>query len=65
MAEPKRQRRLRCQIHYQPDRHVPQKMSQVYRWLVPQEEPPTAGQPSELTTKHYEKDRSHLRSSIL
>lgn len=65
MAEPKRQRSLRCQIHYLPDRQVPQKMSQAYRWLVPPEEPGTGGQPSELTTTHYEKDRRHLRSSIL
>lgn len=65
MAEPKRQQSLRCQIHYLPDRHVPQKMSQVYRWLVPEEEPGTAQQPNELTTTHYETDRSHLRSSVL
>ena len=65
MAEPKRQRSVRCQFHYLPDRHVPQKMSQVYQWLVPQGEPGTLPQSSELTTAHYEKNRSHLRSSFL
>ena len=35
MAERRGQRKLRCQINYLPDRHVLQKMSEVYRRLVP------------------------------
>jgi hypothetical protein len=65
MAESRRQRSLRCQIHYLPDRHVPQKMSQVYRWLVPEAEAGEAPERSDLTTAQYEKNRSHLRSSFL
>jgi hypothetical protein len=65
MAEPRRQRTVRCQIHFLPDRHVSQKMSQVYRWLVPELEPTSAAPSAELTTINHEKDCRHLRSSFL
>jgi len=65
MAERRGQRKLRCQINYLPDRHVLQKMSEVYRRLVPGPQP-GGNQPSgQLTTVEREKDRSHLRSSFL
>jgi hypothetical protein len=65
MAEPRRQRSLCCHIHYLPDRHVPQKISQVYRWLVPQEEPERAQPQGQVTTASHEKDGRPLRSSFL
>ena len=65
MAESRRQPRMRCQIHYLPDRHVPQKMSQVYQWLVPESERGPAQPVSQLTTSQRAKDRSYLRSSFL
>jgi hypothetical protein len=63
MAEGKRQRRVRCQHQYIYDRLSAQKMSQVYRWLVP------AGPGNEpaarLSIGAYEKNRSDLRPSLL
>jgi len=65
MGESKRQPKLQCQIHFLPDRHVSQKMSQVYRWLVPQADPPSAEQITQLLTiEGHEKDRRHLHSGF-
>ena len=64
MAESKRQPRLRCQIHFQPDRHVRQKLSQVYHWLVPQSELGTTPEAGQLSTAQDAKERSHLRPSL-
>jgi hypothetical protein len=46
------------------DRLSSQKMSQVYHWLVPDDE---AGREplAKVTTAEHEKDRSHLRPSFL
>jgi len=65
MAEPPRQRAFRCQNNYVPDRHVSQKISQVYGCLVPQPEPQPAPPLDRVTTAQHEKDRSPLRSSFL
>jgi len=64
MAE-RRQPKMRCQIHYLPDRHVPQKMLQVYQWLVPESERQSAQPANQLTTVQHAKERSYLRSSFL
>ncbi len=64
MAKARRQHPLRCQTHYLPDRHVLQKMLQVYRWLVPEPEPGNAHRAPDLIAAHDEKDRRHLRSSL-
>lgn len=65
MAERKCQPKLRCQFQFQFDRHVAEKMAQVYRWLAPVE--PEESKPKELIAcdKKNEKDRGHLRSSLL
>jgi len=65
MAENRRQPRMRCQIHFLPDRHVRQKISQVYHWLVPESERESAQLASQLTTAQRAKDRGYLRSSVL
>jgi hypothetical protein len=64
MAERKRQRRVRCENQYVYDRLSSQKMSQVYHWLVPDDQ---AGRESlaKVTPAENEKDRSHLRPSFL
>jgi len=64
MAERKGQRRVRCENHYVYDRLSSQKMSQVYHWLVPDDQ---TGRESlaEVTTVENEKYRSHLRPSFL
>jgi hypothetical protein len=64
MAERKGQRRVRCENQYGYDRLSSQKMSQVYHWLVPDDE---AGREplAKVTTAEHEKDRSHLRPSFL
>ena len=64
MAERKRQRHVRCENQYVYDRLSSQKMSQVYHWLVPDDE---AGREplAKVTTAEHEKDRSHLRPSFL
>ena len=63
MAKRVRQPKLRCQIHFMPDRYVSQKLSQVYRWLVPES---AAGPPgTALAAAGHEKDSRHLRSSLL
>jgi len=64
MAERKRQRRVRCENQYVYDRLSSQKMSQVYHWLVADDE---AGREplAKVTTAEHEKDRSHLRPSFL
>jgi len=65
MGEARGQRKLRCQINYLPDRHVLQKMSEVYRRLVPESEAgENPSRSSRLATITGEKDRSHLRSSF-
>jgi len=63
MAERKRQRQVRCENQYVPDRLSSQKMSQVYHWLVP--DPPPGESAAELALAANEKDRSHLRESFL
>jgi hypothetical protein len=64
MAERKRQRRVRCENQYVYDRLSSQKMSQVYHWLVPDDQ---AGRESltKVSTAANEKDRRHLRPSFL
>ena len=64
MAERKGQRRVRCENQYGYDRLSSQKMSQVYHWLVPDDE---AGREplAKVTTAENEKDRSHLRPCFL
>ena len=64
MAERKGQRRVRCENQYVYDRLSSQKMSQVYHWLVPDDQ---AGRESlaKVTPAENEKDRSHLRPSFL
>jgi hypothetical protein len=65
MAQSRRQRALRCEIHFQPDRHVSQKMAQVYHWLVPEsEELPASYEIGRLGKASYEKERSHLHSGL-
>jgi hypothetical protein len=63
MAKRARQPKLRCQIHFMPDRHVLQKLSQVYHWLVP--ESAAGPQSTPLAAAGHEKDSRHLRSSLL
>ena len=64
MAERKSQRRDRCQNQYVYDRLSFQKMSQVYHWLVPNDEPES--EPiAKLAIAENEKDRGHLRPSFL
>jgi hypothetical protein len=65
MAKFRRQPRLRCQIHFLPDRHVVQKMSQVYHWLVPESEPEISQRSSQLSIGQHAKDSRHLRPSFL
>jgi hypothetical protein len=65
MAERRRQVQYRCQLNYLPDRHVLQKLSQVYRLLVPPEERDdfkTSLAP--LTLAQDEQARRHLRQSF-
>jgi hypothetical protein len=63
MAERQRQRQVRCQNQYVYDRLSSQKVSQVYRWLVPDK--PESEQSARLAVAKDEKDRSHLRPSFL
>ena len=63
MAEGKRQRQVRCENQYVQDRLSSQKMSRVYRWLVPDE--PQRQPAVELALCEHEKDRSHLRPGFL
>lgn len=63
MAERRRQRQVRCENQYVQDRLSSQKMSQVYHWLVP--DPPEGRPAGELALAEHEKDRSHLRPSLL
>ncbi len=64
MAERKGQRRVCCENQYVYDRLSSQKMSQVYHWLVPDDQ---AGREplAKVTTAASEKDRSHLRPRFL
>ena len=62
MAERKSQRQVRCQNQYVYDRLSPQKMSQVYHWLVPEED--QHEQATKVTVTKDEKDCSHLRPSF-
>jgi hypothetical protein len=64
MAKPRRQQqhKLSCQLHSLADRHTAQKLAQVYRWLVPEDEEPPTG--AAATLSHHsrdEKNSSHLR----
>jgi hypothetical protein len=62
MGERKSQRQVRCQNLYLYDRLSPEKMSQVYHWLVPEkseQEPLT-----KLTVSKDEKAHSDLRASF-
>ena len=61
MAERRGQRKFRCQIHYLADRHVSQKMAQVFRWLVPESDPRPTDESRELSLVAHEKDRRPLR----
>lgn len=62
MAERNNQRQVRCQNQYVYDRLWPQKMSQVYHWLVPEED--QNEQAPKVTVAKDEKDCSHLRPSF-
>lgn len=62
MAERKSQRQVRCQNQYVYDRLSPQKMSQVYHWLVPEED--ENEQAAKVTVAKDEKACSHLRPSF-
>jgi hypothetical protein len=64
MAERRRQFKMRCQIHFLPDRHVPQKMSQVYHWLVPETSDEAGQQSAHLSETPRAKDHRHLRPSF-
>ena len=63
MAEQTRQPKLRCHTQYVSDRLASQKISQIYHWLVPEQEAVTEEKSAELTAKN-EKERSHLRPSL-
>lgn len=65
MAERKGQHKVRCQNQYVYDRLSPQKMSQVYHWLVPQQEASPCDQNVLLTVTKNEKEHSDLRPSFL
>jgi len=65
MAERRRQPKLRCQFQYQFDRHASEKMAQVYRWLAPDDPEKFRPKPKELILTNDEKDRGHLRASLL
>ena len=64
MAERKGQRRVRCENQYVYDRLSSQKMSQVYHWLVPDDQ---TGRESlvKVTTAENEQDCRHLRPRFL
>ena len=64
MAERKGQRRVRCENQYVYDRLSSQKMSQVYHWLVPDDQTEREFL-AKVTTAEHEKDRRHLRPSFL
>jgi hypothetical protein len=65
MVERKGQHQVRCQNQYVYDRLSPQKMSQVYHWLVPPAEERPSDQNVSLTVANNEKERSHLRPGFL
>jgi hypothetical protein len=65
MAERKDQRKIRCQNQSVYDRLSSQKMSQVYHWLVPQEDENPSEKHAPLTVAKNEKERSYLRPSFL
>jgi hypothetical protein len=65
MAERKGQHKVRCRNQYVYDRLSPQKMSQVYHWLVPPEEESPGDQNVLLTIAKNEKERSYLRPGFL
>jgi hypothetical protein len=62
MAERKPQRQVRCQNQYVYDRLSPEKVSQVYHWLVPDK--PEQEQAHAIALVANEKTHSHLRSSF-
>ena len=62
MAERKPQRQVRCQNQYVYDRLSPEKVSQVYHWLVPDK--PEQEQAHAVAPIENEKIHSHLRSSF-
>jgi hypothetical protein len=62
MAKGKPQRQVRCQNQYVYDRLSPEKVSQVYHWLVPHQPEP---EPSHaIALIENEKTHRHLRSSL-
>lgn len=63
MAERKNQPSFRCQFQYQFDRHASEKMAQAYRWLAPTDPPENEHAHDQLKT--HEKDRRHLRTSLV
>ena len=66
MAERKRQPKLECQFEYQFDRHAAEKMAQVYRWLSPvRSKQSQMDELSPCPQENDEKDRGHLRASLL
>ena len=65
MVERKGQHQVRCQNQYVYDRLSPQKMSQVYHWLVPPEEESSGDQNVLLTVVKNEKERCNLRPGFL
>jgi hypothetical protein len=62
MAERKPQRQVRCQNQYVYDRLSPEKVSQVYYWLVPNK--PEQEPSHEIVLIENEKTHRHLRSSF-
>jgi len=62
MAERKPQRQVRCQNQYVYDRLSPEKVSQVYHWLVPDKPEPEPAHAIALVEN--EKTHSPLRSSF-
>jgi hypothetical protein len=62
MGERKPQHRVRCQNQYVYDRLSPDKMSQVYHWLVPEKSEKESS--AKLTVSKDEKAHSDLRASL-
>jgi hypothetical protein len=62
MAERKPRRPVRCQNQYVYDRLSPEKVSQVYHWLVPDKPEPEHSRA--IAIIENEKTHRHLRSSF-
>ena len=65
MAERRSQRKVRCQNQYVYDRLASQKMAQAYHWLVPELDTRWTEPSAKLTLAENEKERRHLRPSLL